>query len=140
MPILTISGVHVDFPDAQALPQAEADFILNWLRLRRITNRMVHWMRQQPQVPTPAAFQAKLLEIDAAFSWSDIEDLDAVEHEAREIASATILQRLAQAGLPPPRDLDPHIAQLIATNPNITRIAQERVIARINAAREILAQ
>lgn len=101
---------------------------------------MVHWMRQQPQVPTPAAFQAKLLEIDAAFSWSDIEDLDAVEHEAREIASATILQRLAQAGLPPPRDLDPHIAQLIATNPNITRIAQERVIARINAAREILAQ
>ena len=138
--MLSISGIQVDFPNITFTPSPEANYILNWLRLQRITNRMTHWVKSQPTVPTHKAFQSKLLETATAFSWSDPEDFDAVEQEARKIATATILQRLEQSGLPPPRDLEPHITHLLSANPNILRVAEERVTARVNAAREILTQ
>jgi hypothetical protein len=100
---------------------------------------MAHWMRQQPTTPPHSTFQAKLLEVDAAFAWSDADD-DAVDREARVIAEATITTRLAQMNLPPPANLAPHIDQLLSTNPNIRVVAQQRVLARMTAAQEILGE
>jgi hypothetical protein len=108
MPILTVSGVHIDFPDLTDPTRVEAEFVLNWLRLQRITNRMAHWMRKQPSTPTHAEFQAELLRIDAEFSWSDVEDgvIRAPTETGRSAAARSVPPTSHRAKRP----LEPHPA------------------------------
>jgi hypothetical protein len=121
------------------IPSAYLEFALNEIRFNRLRARMYDWLKTNPS-PTSEEFQTKLSTLNSSFQFHEGSKLDAVELEARTIASDLIRAKLAELGLPTPRDsvFNQHIDQLIGANPSITERARQQVEARMNLSEEIL--
>jgi hypothetical protein len=98
---------------------------------------MVHWLSQQTEPPTPAAFQAELWRQAAAFVFRDVPRDDQVETEALELALDDLRRRLAALDLPLPRNAREHAEQLVAADSRFRSEAKRRVEVRTAAAREV---
>jgi hypothetical protein len=135
----THAGHEYTIPDPTL---AELEYLLMEIRFKRLRARMYDWLKHQASPPSTVEFQAKLDSLDAAFEFREESEDQAVEVEAREIAGGLIRARLAELGLPTPREsvFTQHVDQLLSANPSITERAKEQVEARANCATEILAE
>jgi hypothetical protein len=111
--------------------------MLTEIYIFRTTMRARYFASKNPNA-TREEIQSEIYRICSSFVFDDEMTPDAIELEAIEIAEETIRAKLAAANLPPPRSLRDHAMQLI-NDPRILDQAKVRVLARIAAAKEILA-
>lgn len=140
-----IAGLAVSLPsrfkEGDILDELSAT-ILWEVQLRRIKARLANLIKKGDI--NADGIQAKALEINAqdlaphATLDDDDSESDPVLEEALTMAKEIITQRMAEAGLPPPKGLDAHAKALVDGMPALQEKARQRVEARYKAAEAAL--
>lgn len=135
---IILFGQVFDLPDAP-WPPVDADTHINNLRYHRLRSRMATWLSRQPSPPSSIEFQAELNRLLTSFVFTFEPKEDEVEAEAISIAEDVIRAKLAEANMPPPRNLRDHAEQLLALDDSYRSKARLRVEARAQAAAQMAA-
>jgi hypothetical protein len=145
MPTIFTCGFAISLPTRFApgdAIDATAAAVLNDIQRRRVTARL-RYMLQKGDI-TEDALQAKALELysQELVPYSTLDDDDNVSDpimdEALAIARELIVTRMAQEGLPPPKNLDLHAKALVDGRPDLQEQARQRVEAKYRAAQMII--
>lgn len=115
--------------------------ILHTVQQRRVKARL-RYMLERGDILVPE-LQSKAIELckqdlKPYATLDDGDDDDPILIEAMSIARELINSRMAQEGLPPPKNLDTHAKQLVDGVPAIQEQARLRIEARFRAAQELL--